>query len=67
MQQLPKIALILMPLLSGCYGTNGPDNSFCGVAKPIYMSKQDRVSGDTARQILMHDDVGRALCGWDRV
>jgi hypothetical protein len=31
------------------------------------MNKADKVSGDTARQILQHDDTGAALCGWEKL
>lgn len=62
--RLKKIApfLMMIPLL-GCQ--SGQENdSFCQIAKPIYLDKQDKISGDTARQILIYDDQGAIRCGW---
>lgn len=55
--------LTMLPL-SAC-GTIGPENnSFCQLASPIYLSTQDSVKGETAREILIYDDKGAELCGW---
>ncbi len=61
----------LVSLVSGC-ATNGPainpapvivDNS-CAWAKPIYISKQDKLTDGTADQILAHNLAGAGRCGW---
>lgn len=65
MLKAKMLPLAMTLLLSACT-TTIPD-SFCDIARPIYISKSDKVSGDTARQILQHDDTGATLCGWERV
>ena len=44
--------------------TNGLSADFCDNARPIYMDAHDKVTADTARQILEYDDKGHALCAW---
>ncbi|WP_231602305.1 hypothetical protein [Herbaspirillum chlorophenolicum] len=39
------------------------DNS-CAWAKPIYISKQDKLTDGTADQILAHNLAGAGRCGW---
>lgn len=58
----PGLMLLAM-LLSGCV-TTGRADSFCAIAQPIYMDRDDIVSERTAQQILGHNLVGRALCSW---
>lgn len=54
----------LATLLSGCAGT-GPGIEACGAWRPILVSRQDVLTEGTARQILAHNETGRALgCGW---
>lgn len=60
------IALAMMLLLSSC-APNLPANDFCQLAHAIYINKDDKISPDTARQILMHDVNGEYLCGWSYV
>ncbi len=36
----------------------------CDWTKPIYVSKTDVLSDDTARQILAHNMAGEKNCGW---
>lgn len=42
------------------------DSTYCNTAKPIYVSKKDVISDETARQILEHNLTGKALCGWGK-
>lgn len=51
-----------MMLLSDCQ--NGLSDKYCDIAEPIYLQKDDKLTPDTARSILIHDDRGRALCSW---
>jgi hypothetical protein len=37
---------------------------FCATAKPIYVSKNDIITDQTASAILAHNLTGRKLCGW---
>ena len=52
--------LILLPSCSG-----GGGGSFCLTARPIYVSGADRISIETARLILAHNETGARLCGWE--
>lgn len=56
-------ALILLSLLTSC-AANGPGaGSGCGWVRPIYVSPNDKLSDDTAKQILAHDKAVKAVCG----
>lgn len=35
--------------------------------KPIYLSRHDALTADTARQILVHNETGAERCNWKRV
>lgn len=48
-------------LLGGCV-VNG-SGSLCDDA-PIFVAPDDRLTSETARQVLRHNERGRALCGW---
>lgn len=52
--------LLIASCLAGCV-TNG---TFCDIAKPITVSKQDVLTDGTASQIVEHDLKGSKLCGW---
>jgi hypothetical protein len=52
----------MLMLLSAC-ATTGQD-SFCLVAKPIYVSRSDQLDISTQREILKHNEKGAELCGW---
>jgi hypothetical protein len=36
----------------------------CKGWEPIYVSKADKLTDDTAKQILAHDMYGAKLCNW---
>lgn len=56
-------ALCLMILsMSGC-STTGLEID-CNWVKPIYISKDDAMTVETARQVLEHNETGAKLCGW---
>lgn len=55
--------LTLLPLLTSCGGTGPVAGSGCGWVRPIYVSADDRLTDDTARQILAHDKAVKAVCG----
>jgi ABC-type lipoprotein release transport system permease subunit len=54
--------LVSLTLMSGC--ATGSVTNFCQMAEPILISRQDVLTDGTARQILAHNEVGRATCGW---
>lgn len=63
MSKLKWMACLMPMLITGCV-TSGPTDSFCTVAQPIYIGKEDKFSPETGRKILTHDETGRKLCGW---
>lgn len=34
------------------------------MARPIYIGAEDQLTDSTARQILMHNELGARLCKW---
>lgn len=59
------IALLAIPiLLVGCE-TAGPATDPCGPWRPIRISKDDTLTGHTARQVLAHNETGARLCHWE--
>lgn len=58
---------VMLMSVSSCQNGHATDPTFCEQAKPIYLTHADKLSPDTARAILIHDDTGHALCGWDYV
>lgn len=57
-------ALPILTLLMSCE-TSGPGIDSCAWTAPIYISREDVLTGETARQILAHNETGRRLCGWE--
>lgn len=53
-----RLLALTIPLAS-CSAAAG-----CETWRPIVIRSDDRVSDDTARQILAHNLTGRRLCGW---
>ncbi|SSK22711.1 Uncharacterised protein [Klebsiella pneumoniae] len=37
---------------------------FCDGANPIYISKDDALTEETEREILIHNTLGERLCSW---
>lgn len=52
-------------LLAGC-ATTGAGINGCDWAKPIYVSNDDVLTDGTAKQVLTHDETGKAICGWGK-
>lgn len=61
-----KLALIAATTLSlSACGGNGPSaNSYCSVAKPIYLQEDDNLNRATLKALLTHNETGSRLCGW---
>ncbi|MCC2649864.1 MAG: hypothetical protein K0R61_49 [Microvirga sp.] len=55
-----------MVSLTSCAGSGrGPaPNSFCDNAKPIYFDVADKMTRQTEKAIIVHNEKGAALCGW---
>lgn len=59
-----KLMVCLTGLLVTSCASIGAGDSFCLIAKPIYVSPRDTLTDDTARAILTHDETGARICGW---
>lgn len=62
-------ALLTSFVGTGCGTVTKPevaDSSYCMTAKPIYISKGDVISDETARAILEHNLTGAKNCGWGK-
>ena len=46
-------------LTTSCTATGRANNSYCQIAKPILIGKDDNLSDVTARQILEHNRIGK--------
>lgn len=64
--KLTLVGALTAMLLSGCATTGAGTDTACLLFRPIYISKTDILSDGTARQILIHDEVGERVCGWER-
>lgn len=51
-------------LLTGCVIKPQQGLLFCETASPIYLSKEDKLTQESKRQILAHDIIGERVCGW---
>lgn len=64
--------LAATPLLASCamqagYATEQQlQDATCAPWSAIYASRQDVLTDGTARQIMQHNETGRALCGWGK-
>lgn len=62
-------SLMVVPLivlnLTGCGVTKiEAAPSFCSTARAIYVSADDQLTDETARQMLSHNEIGKRICGW---
>lgn len=65
------VALLTSFVGTGCGMLTTPqpeaaDSSYCMTAKPIYISRTDVISDETARAILEHNLTGAKNCGWGK-
>ena len=65
MSKIKWLLILMIPLLTSC--EKGGLDSFCTLAKPIYLDKADKLTPPTQREILSHDETGHSYCGWDRI
>ena len=54
---------VIAVFLAGCATDRGATFE-CDWAAPIRPSRTDQLSDRTARQILIHNETGARLCGW---
>ncbi len=61
-----KLTLLASLILLASCSASGPAtvDSFCVTEKPILVSKSDVLTKETAREILSHNEYGRAKCKW---
>lgn len=53
-----------LALLTGC-ATAGPGTEgTCTAFRPIYVSRADQLTEETAQQLLTHNETGVRVCGW---
>lgn len=58
-------ALLLVVFVIGCTTQQVQPDSFCSWAQPIIISQsQDKLSAQTAREILSYNEKAAKLCGW---
>jgi hypothetical protein len=59
-----RFTACLMALLLGACAKSGAatEAAYCSIASPIYISKQDSLTDDTAKQILVHNEHWSRLC-----
>lgn len=51
-------------LLTGCEIKPQRGVLFCEIANPIYLSKEDKLTHESKRQVLTHNLIGERICGW---
>ncbi len=61
---MPLIALAILMLTSCATGGPASSQSYCSIAKPIYIDKADKLTTPTLRAIVGHNEVGAKLCDW---
>jgi hypothetical protein len=54
-------ACLTVLLLTGC-ATSGRAISYCDITGPVYISKKDQLTDETARQILLHNETWSRVC-----
>jgi len=58
------IGLTTLMFLSGCGNTTETRPDWCQDDSLILPSRNDQLSPGTARQIVLHNDQGKVVCGW---
>jgi hypothetical protein len=54
-----------MLMLTACETSGqGPSQAFCSIAKPTYLSKDDKLTPATQRKIIGDNEIGAKLCNW---
>lgn len=51
-------------LLPACAGGGHVTDPGCATWRPIFISRADVLTPETARQVLAHNEAGARVCGW---
>ena len=57
------LTLLTATLLTTACAASGPGD-FCVISEPIFIRPFDMLTAETGRQVLSHNEIGAALCGW---
>ena len=57
-------AALALVLLTSCATSGAGTDAACVAFRPIYVSRADTLTEDTAAQVLAHNRTGQRLCGW---
>ncbi len=58
------LTALAMVSLTSCASGGPAPNSYCDNAKPIYFDPADKMTRQTERAIITHNEKGAALCRW---
>lgn len=58
------VLTFLSAQIAGCGIRQDVPAAACDWASPIWISRQDHLSAETLRQIVIHNETGERLCGW---
>jgi len=50
--------------MTACAPSGSVTDAFCNVGHPILISKDDILTPNTEREILLHNTTGQQICGW---
>ena len=57
-------AALALVLLTACETSGRATDAACVAFRPVYVSKADVLTEETAQQLLTHNRTGARLCGW---
>lgn len=67
MRKLAPLAILLSVTLAGCSSVGkeieGTAAQICRTWKPVFTSKDDKLTDDTVRQIVGNNEANRTWCG----
>ncbi len=67
MRKLLPLALLLSATLAGCSANGnvieGTATQICRTWKPVFTSKNDKLTDDTVKQIVGNNEANRTWCG----
>ena len=56
--------IVIGGMLVSCQSSPPTEQAFCSAARPIYIKKSDKLTLETTREIVGHNELGQRLCGW---
>jgi len=66
MLSIKKLTVLILVLFISACSAVGQKNS-CDIFAPVYLSKDDVLADDTARQIYKNNEIGKEVCGWQPI